>query len=121
MGGTPHPVIVTIGDNRDCIRVLLYSEYTTITGWGVLLTYSYCAWRKLEPLHVPVPYILGVFRPFSKGFTACKFSFIHRGSSAVFGAGINTISCLSWVSGMQHAQNKIHNGIVVQTSSPELA
>ena len=32
------PVIVTIGDNRDCIRVLLYSYYTTITGWGVLLT-----------------------------------------------------------------------------------
>ena len=31
---TPHPVIVTIGDNRDCIRVLLYSYYTTITGWG---------------------------------------------------------------------------------------
>ena len=32
---TPHPVIVTIGDNRDYIRVLLYN--TTITGWGVLL------------------------------------------------------------------------------------
>ena len=35
---TPHPVIVTIGDNRDYIRVLVYSYYTTITGWGVLLT-----------------------------------------------------------------------------------
>ena len=34
---TPHPVIVTIRDNRDCIRVLSYSYYTTITGWGVLL------------------------------------------------------------------------------------
>ena len=34
---TPYPVIVTIGDNRDYIRVLLYSYYTTITGWGVLL------------------------------------------------------------------------------------
>ena len=34
---TPHPVIVTIRDNRDYIRVLLYSYYTTITGWGVLL------------------------------------------------------------------------------------
>ena len=33
----PHPVIVTIGDNRDYIRVLLYSYYTT--GWGVLLRY----------------------------------------------------------------------------------
>ena len=30
----PHPVIVTIGDNRDHIRVLLYSYVTTITGWG---------------------------------------------------------------------------------------
>ena len=34
---TPHPVIVTIMDNEDCIRVLLYSHYTTITGWGVHL------------------------------------------------------------------------------------
>ena len=36
---TPHPVIVTIMDNKDNIRVLLYSYYTTITGWGVLLMY----------------------------------------------------------------------------------
>ena len=73
---TPHPVIVTMRDNRDYIRerpamgpgflhthyfklrkivgmqkprphgspfcyikVLLYSDYTTITGWGVLLRY----------------------------------------------------------------------------------
>ena len=28
----PHPVIVTIRDNKDYIRVLLYSYYTTITG-----------------------------------------------------------------------------------------
>ena len=28
---------MTIRDNRDCIRVLLYCYYTTITGWGVLL------------------------------------------------------------------------------------
>ena len=34
---TPHPVIVTIGDNRDYIKVLSYSYYTTMTGWGVLL------------------------------------------------------------------------------------
>ena len=34
---TPHPVIVTIRDNKDYIKVLLYSYYTTITGWGVLL------------------------------------------------------------------------------------
>ena len=37
---TPHPVIVTIKDNEDYIRVLLYSNYTTITGWGgVVLRY----------------------------------------------------------------------------------
>ena len=34
---TPHPGILTIRDNRDYIRVLLYSYYITITGWGVLL------------------------------------------------------------------------------------
>ena len=39
---TPHPVIVTIGDNRDYIRVLLYSYYSTITGWGVLLMSTNC-------------------------------------------------------------------------------
>ena len=27
-------------DNGDYIRVLLYSYYTTIAGWGVLLSYS---------------------------------------------------------------------------------
>ena len=31
-------MIVTIRDNKDYIRVLFYSYYTTITGWGVLLT-----------------------------------------------------------------------------------
>ena len=30
---TPHPVIVIIRDNRDYIRVLFYSYYTTIKGW----------------------------------------------------------------------------------------
>ena len=34
---TPHPVLVTSMDNKDYIRVLSYSYYTTITGWGVLL------------------------------------------------------------------------------------
>ena len=29
--------MVTIRDNRDYIRVLIYSSYTTITGWVVLL------------------------------------------------------------------------------------
>ena len=38
-GWTPQSVIVTIGDNRDYIRVLLYSYYTTIVGWRVLLRY----------------------------------------------------------------------------------
>ena len=34
LGGTPHPVIVTLEDDRDKIRALLYSYYTTITGGG---------------------------------------------------------------------------------------
>ena len=35
---TPHPVIVTVGENKYSIRVLLYSYYTIVTGWEVLLT-----------------------------------------------------------------------------------
>ena len=31
---------MTIRDNRDYIRVLLYPHYTTITGRGVLLAHS---------------------------------------------------------------------------------
>ena len=31
---TPHPVIVATRDSKDNIRVLLYSYYTTVTGWG---------------------------------------------------------------------------------------
>ena len=46
---TPHPVIVTIRDNRDYIRVLTYSHYTTITGWGVLLTHP--SYRSFIPLY----------------------------------------------------------------------
>ena len=33
----PLGVIVTIRNSKDYIRVLVYSYYTTITGWGVLL------------------------------------------------------------------------------------
>ena len=44
MRWTPHPVIVTTR-NGDYIRVLLYSCYTTGTGWGVLLRYE-------GPVHV---------------------------------------------------------------------
>ena len=33
-------LIVTLRDNRDYFRVLLYSDYTTITWWGVLLSYG---------------------------------------------------------------------------------
>ena len=36
---TPRPVPIT--DNKDYIRVLLYSHYTNITGWGFLLTDRY--------------------------------------------------------------------------------
>ena len=37
----PPPVIVTLIDNKDYIGVLLYSYYTTITEWGVLLKDSH--------------------------------------------------------------------------------
>ena len=47
---TPHPVIVTIRDNRDHIRVLLYSYYTTITGWGVLLSYPFRSGMSLHSI-----------------------------------------------------------------------
>ena len=46
---TPHPVIVTIMDNKDHIRVLLYSYCTTITGWGVLLRYLPGVAEKARP------------------------------------------------------------------------
>ena len=40
LGGSPHPVIVSIRGNRDYIEVVPYS-YTTITRWGgVLLRYG---------------------------------------------------------------------------------
>ena len=42
---TPHPAIM---DNRDYIRVLSSSYYTTITGWGVLLIYITCALRRMR-------------------------------------------------------------------------
>ena len=62
--GPPHPVIVTIGDNKDYIRVeyirvLLYSYYTTITGWGVLLKF-------LGFYKVDMPYNVG-HEPSPKG------------------------------------------------------
>ena len=37
---TPHSVIVTLKDNGDYIRVLLYSRDTTITGWKLLLNFG---------------------------------------------------------------------------------
>ena len=39
---------MTVRDNRDYIRVLLYSYYTTITGWGVLLNETYADSLVLE-------------------------------------------------------------------------
>ena len=50
---TAHPVIVTMGDNRDYIRVLLYSYCTTITGWGVLLM-SNLSYRGVTPNEKPL-------------------------------------------------------------------
>ena len=39
LGGPHHPVIVAIRDSSDHIRVIFYSYYTTITGWGALIKY----------------------------------------------------------------------------------
>ena len=61
LGGPPHPVIVTIRDNRDYIRVLLSSYYTTITGWGVLLTYPPCP-RGILATSLG-PYTLNITKP----------------------------------------------------------
>ena len=36
----PHPVILTIRDNGDSIRVLVYSYDITLTMWGVHRTYA---------------------------------------------------------------------------------
>ena len=33
------PPIVATRDNKDYIRVLLYSDYPTIAGWGLLLRF----------------------------------------------------------------------------------
>ena len=61
VGEPPHPVIVAIRDNKDYIRVLLYSYYTTNREWGVLLSNTwqhfgrgatvdkYCRARNNEP------------------------------------------------------------------------
>ena len=34
---------MTVGDNKDHIKVLLYSSYTTNTGWGLLLSNTVAA------------------------------------------------------------------------------
>ena len=44
---TPNPVIVTMRNSQDYIRALLYSEYTTITGWGVLLIFTRRVWQRV--------------------------------------------------------------------------
>ena len=33
LGGPPYPFIAIIRDDKDSVKVLLYSHYTTITGW----------------------------------------------------------------------------------------
>ena len=45
---------MTIGDNRDHFRVLLYSYYTTITGWGVLLRSNSPSWKETHTAARPV-------------------------------------------------------------------
>ena len=40
--------MVSRRDNRDDIRALLFSSYTTITWWGVLLIYTILVGRALK-------------------------------------------------------------------------
>ena len=42
---TPYPVIATLRDDREYIRVLLCSSFTTIAGWGILLKVLFCLQR----------------------------------------------------------------------------
>ena len=58
---TPDPVVVTIRDNRDYMRVLLYYYYTTITGWGVLLR-DLSAYLEGLMGHLVTRLILGILR-----------------------------------------------------------
>ena len=56
--------MVSIGDNRDYLRVLFYSYYTTITGWGVLLRYGTRSLEKracAEDLQRECHSIVGIF------------------------------------------------------------
>ncbi len=54
----PHPVIVTIRNNEDYIKVLLCSHYTTITGvGGVLLNYPFQCRLLCTAITQPIPCI----------------------------------------------------------------
>ena len=71
---TPHPVIVTIRDNKDYITVLLYSSYTTITGWGVLLAHTYIGYTglKYEPENLnSKPPFPKAPKPYTEVYTCC--------------------------------------------------
>ena len=57
-GPPPQPVIVTIKDIKDYIRVLLYSYYTTITERGVLLGYVVAELMSFEVHESLVAYLL---------------------------------------------------------------
>ena len=86
---TPHPVIVTMRDNWDYFRVL-YSYYTTITGWGVLLTEPATATVKSYPCDMMESYHhrsnqeFGVWRWSAGTWTSfllgiCRSGFLIRG------------------------------------------
>ena len=44
-------------DNKDYIRVFFYSYYTTITGWGVLLSYHSLSSSDFLALQVEVGHV----------------------------------------------------------------
>ena len=44
----PHPLVRTIRDNKDSLRVLSYSYYTAITGWGYFGAWFHIVWLSEE-------------------------------------------------------------------------
>ena len=73
----PHPVIVTLRDNKDNIKVLFYSYYTTITGWGFLLTYLWGAGIEGMEQKMVTTLLSGVVKGQLQGFVAVSNKSLH--------------------------------------------
>ena len=67
---------MTIRDNRDYIRVLSYSDYTTVTGWGVLLICRAYVYTQALPFPPSSPQEGGRAKQIASN--ACSFTTIPR-------------------------------------------